>query len=1094
MKEFNRINNITGWVVFAISTLVYVLTVEETASFWDCGEFIAVSNDLMVPHPPGAPFYLLMGRLFAMFAPSPESIGYFVNMLSVFSSSFSILFLFWTIVLFGRKMVTQTEQGGYSAGTTITLMGAGLVGALAYTFSDSFWFSAAEAEVYAFSSFFTAFVIWAMLKWDLMEDGPRANRWILLIAYMMGLSIGVHLLNLTTIPALALLYYFKKKPAPSKNLFLVLSVILALGLAYVAGSPIVVFPVLVVAGFFYFRFFMQKGQENTMSETFKIIFTLVIGVAIVGAVMVGIIPGLPSIAGKFEVFFVNNLGLPYNSGMIFFIIILVAALVYGVYYSYVNRLEELNTALLSLTFILIGYSCYALVLIRSQDNPPIDENDPENLISFVSYLKREQYGDRPLLYGHTFMAQLDRKAMQEQEGSPQYRKALNEDGYEIYDYRQPRIYQKKDKMLLPRIYSQQPGHVGLYRQWMNLRENQRPTFADNIGYMFRYQFGHMYFRYFMWNFAGRDGDEKEAGWLLPWEGNGEDIPHDVRTNKSRSNFYLIPLIVGLIGFFFQLMNDQKNFWVNMFLFFLMGLGLVLYLNSPPVEPRERDYIYVGSFYAFSIWIGLGVMGVRQWLSALNDKGAAISATALCLVAPILMGVNGWDNHDRSNRFHSVDQARNTLESCAPNAILFTGGDNDTFPLWYVQEVEGVRTDVRVVVMSYFSTDWYIKQMRRKVGKSAALPFTIPQNMYRQGKNDYVPRIADESTPTRLKQFIQDVATDNPRIMTGLVGGSKTASLKSSLFTLQIDSAKVAGMDFISANEKSKIKPQMFFTLKSDGRDAQGQPKYKSHFYKNDLAILDLLATNNWERPIYFNNTSANTSSLELRNYLRVEGMAFRLMPYVTKTSRADSDVGEVDIEIMAANLKKFKFRGFESAKVFHDEEYRKFGANTRNAFYRLALKQFNSGKKEEALMTLDSALIKIPDYSIPYSYFMPRYVDLYIKLGEIEKAKEIADTIGERSIENLLYIREHKDAASKSRNSYQYLQQKSFMIVNQLGNNFRNQEQAMDREIVRLNAARALGNEENIEAKIKEAEAKKEYFANEAKKYSEAFSQFYNRG
>ncbi|MGB0523855.1 MAG: DUF2723 domain-containing protein [Flammeovirgaceae bacterium] len=1045
MKNFNRINNITGWAVFAIATLVYLITVEETASFWDCGEFIAVSYRLMVPHPPGAPFYLLMGRLFSMFAPGPESVGYFINLLSVLSSSFTILFLFWSIVLFGRKTIKKSERnedGSFTTGQTIALMGAGVVGALAYTFSDSFWFSAVEAEVYAFSSFFTAFVIWAMLKWDLIEDEQRANRWLLLIAYMMGLSIGVHLLNLTTIPALALLYYFKKRPK-----------------AELSGA----------------------------------IISLVIGVVIVGVVMVGIIPGLPSMAGKFEVFFVNSLGLPFNSGMIFFVGIVLAALVYGIHYSYVNRKEHLNTSLLALSFILIGYSTYALVLIRSQANPPIDENNPENLISFVSYLKREQYGDRPLVYGRTFDAELDRAAMQRQTdaarkkgkkpGTPQYRKKADGSGYEIYDYRTDRIYKKNKQMLLPRVYSQQPGHADLYRSWMDLKPNQSPSFGDNLGYMFRYQFGHMYFRYFMWNFAGRDGDEKEAGWLLPWETNSDEVPEEIKKNKSRSNFYMIPFILGLLGMFFQLSADNKNFWVNMFLFFLMGLGLVLYLNSPPVEPRERDYIYVGSFYAFCIWIGFSVLGIYNMLKSLGSKGA-IAATLICATAPALMGINGWDNHNRSNRFHSIDQARNTLESCAPNAILFTGGDNDTFPLWYVQEVEGFRTDVRVVVMSYFSTDWYIHQMRRQVHESEPLPFTISQNMYRQGKNDYVPLVGESKQAVRLKSYINAIQKDDPQVQVPLMDGSVTAKLLSNTFVLDIDTAKLKDMDFITEEEKSKLSPQMVFTLK------QG----KTSIFKNDLAILDLLATNNWERPIYFNNTSANTSNLELRNYLRVEGMAFRVMPFITKTSNQDQDVGEVNAEIMAANLEKFQFRGFDDPSTFNDEEYRKFGANTRNTFYRLALKQFNNGDKEAALKTMNTALEKIPDTTIPYSYFIPRYVDLYYKLGETETAKELSNVIGERALENMEYVRmmqtNNFKRLSKSRNTYNYLRQKSLMVINQLMYVYRRQEAAADREINRLNALKGLGEEEDLDTKISEAQSLKEFYANESKKYTEAFGKF----
>ena len=946
MKNFNRINNLTGWIVFAIATIVYVMTIEETASFWDCGEFIAVSYKLMVPHPPGAPLFLLVGRLFAMFAPDKDLVAYSINMLSALSSSFSILFLFWTIVLLAKKFV-KPEADGYSQSQVITLMGAGTVGALAYTFSDSFWFSASEAEVYGLSSFFTAFVIWAMLKWDAIDDPRKGNQWLLLLAYMMGLSIGVHLLNLTTIPALALIYYFKKYEQPT-----------------------------------------AKG----------IISSLLIGLVIVGVIMVGVIPGLPSIAGSFEIFFVNTLGLPFNSGAIFFMLAFIGVLVYGIMYSQKERKELLNTSLLAFTFILIGYASYGMVPIRSAANPAIDENDPENLISFISYLKREQYGDRSLTYGPHFMAERDKEAERDRvkkgdKGKPLYRKNEAAGKYEIYDYRPKPIYKRDDMMLLSRMYSTQPGHDGLYREWANLAAGKKPTFGDNLYYMFRYQFGHMYFRYFMWNFAGRDGDEKESGWLFPWETNSDDIPHDLRTNKSRSNFFMLPLLFGLIGLFFHWRKDEKMFWVNMLLFFIMGLGLVLYLNSPPVEPRERDYIYVGSFYAFAVWIGLSVVGISDFLSKLTGKALGpIVATLIVMSAPVVMGVNGWDNHNRSNRFHSIDQARNTLASCAPNAILFTGGDNDTFPLWYVQEVEGFRTDVRVVVLSYFSTDWYIKQMNRKVNESDPLPFSIDMNMYRQGKNDQVLYVEKSKGFMNLEAYLQRLNADDPDFQVPLIDGSYTALFPTKKLFLTLDSSKVANMDFIPENRKQDVHDRMYFAIKED----------RNYLLKSDVAMLDLIATNKWERPIYYNNTSTNSTALGIESFLQVEGMAFRLMPYPTEDT--DREVGEVNIEVMKKNLEKFQFRGFDDPNTFNDDEYRKFGANTRNTYFRLASAQLRAGDEDGALKTLDTALENIPDKTIPYSYFVPRFIEMYFKLGEYEKAKELAELVGKRATENMEYI------------------------------------------------------------------------------------------
>ncbi|MDW7694736.1 DUF2723 domain-containing protein [Flammeovirgaceae bacterium SG7u.111] len=1018
MKQFNRVNNITGWAVFILSTIVYWLTVEETASFWDCGEFIAVSYKLEVPHPPGAPLYLLLGRMFSFLAMGDgEQVAYWINILSVLSSSFTILFLHWTIVLLGRKLI-QPTNGQFSMGQLILLMGAGVVGSLAYTFSDSFWFSAAEAEVYALSSLFTAFVFWAILKWELIENKRYANQWIIMIAYVMGLSIGVHLLNLVTIPALALIVYFKRYEKTT-----------------------------------------QKG----------VIASLLIGLVIIVAIMYGVIPGLPSVAGWFEIMFVNSFGLPFSTGIVFFMLLVVVGLGYGVYYSEKNKKEILNTVLLSLTFILIGYASYGIIVIRSNFNPPIDENNPEDVISFVRYLKREQYGNRPLLYGNTYEA----KRTGIEQLSPIYRKAG--DKYEVYDHKTKATYDKN--ILLPRIYSQQPGHVELYKQWMNLKPGESPNMVDNIYYMFRYQLGHMYFRYFMWNFAGREGDDKEAKWMVPWEDIGKELPEEIARNKARDNFYMLPLILGLIGFFFQLRKDKKNFWVVTLLFFLTGIALVLYLNSPPVEPRERDYIYVGSFYAFAIWIGLGVMQIAEWLKKAMGSEVTVAAVSgvLCITIPIMMGAKGWDNHNRSNRFHSVDQAKNTLRSCAPNAILFTGGDNDTFPLWYVQEVEGFRTDVRVVVLSYFSTDWYIDQMRRKINESEALPFSISQVNYLQGKNDYVPFVPDqnksnENGAVNLKAYINLVEKGDSRVQVGLQDGSYTAKLLTKAFALNIDSAGLIQQGIIPKGKEDRVESRMVWRLK-EGANA---------IFKNDLAILDLMVTNNWERPIYFNNTSANTSNLDLRPYLQLEGMAYRLLPIRVQ---GGGEVGEVNTDVMMANMKEFEFRGFEDASVYHDEEYRKFGSNTRNSYARLVQQLINEGRDEEALEMLDEAMENIPDRSIPYSYFTTRFVELYHTLGEDEKAEQIAETLSKRGAENLEFW-------LKNRGSDDMLRQKSMLYLNQLLLIYRRLDETTKNEVKRLEQMQVAMDEGGVSEELEEARQKETYFAEQSRKYYELFYKY----
>ncbi|HEX8529592.1 MAG TPA: DUF2723 domain-containing protein, partial [Cytophagales bacterium] len=620
MLNFRKINNLTGWGVFLIALLVYTLTVEPTASFWDCGEFIAASYKLQVPHPPGAPFFLMVNRLFSLLALGDVSkVAFWVNMSSVLCSAATVLFLFWTITLLARK--TMNIKGfEVTQGEAVRLMGAGVVGALAYTFSDSFWFSAVEAEVYAMSSFFTAIVFWAIFKWELIEDEAAANRWLILIAYLIGLSIGVHLLNLVALPAIGLVYYFKKyKPT-----------------------------------------------------TWGVISALAISGGIILAIMLGVIPGLPSVAGSFEIFFVNSLGLPFGSGAAFFVLLLLGALIYGLYYSARKEKVTLNTALLALTVILIGYTTYTMVPVRSGFNPPINENDPSDILSFVSYLKREQYGDRPLLWGPSFTSEL----VDQKRGEPLYRKG--KDKYEVYDYKITNVYDPKGNMLLPRVFSRQDNHAQLYRQMLGLREGEKPNMVDNLRFMFSHQLGHMYFRYFLWNFVGRQSDMEGAGVLMPTDAFQKDLAYDLKTNWGRNNFFMLPFLLGLVGFLFQYSRDRRGFWVVALLFVLTGIALVLYLNSPPVEPRERDYIYVGSYYAFAIWIGLGVLAVAELLGRFikNPAPAGAVASVLCLVVPGIMAQQGWDDHDRSNRYHSVDSAKNLLNSCAPNAILFTGGDND----------------------------------------------------------------------------------------------------------------------------------------------------------------------------------------------------------------------------------------------------------------------------------------------------------------------------------------------------------------------------------------------------------------------------------
>ncbi|MDN5200794.1 DUF2723 domain-containing protein [Fulvivirgaceae bacterium BMA10] len=938
MNNFRKVNNISGWVIFAIATLVYTLTVEPTASLWDCAEFIAVSYKLEVPHPPGAPFFLLVGRMFSFLAMGDvEQVAYWINMSSVISSGFTILFLYWTIVLLAKK-VLGIKTGEETESQSYLLIGAGAIGALAYTFSDSFWFSAVEAEVYALSSFFTAFVFWAILKWELIEDRSQSNRWLILIAYMMGLSIGVHLLNLVTIPCLGLIYYFKRYT----------------------------------------------------SNSFGIIITLLIGFVLIGVVLIGVIPGIPSVAYAIEVQFVNSFGLPFGSGIVFFSVLFIGGIVYGLIYSIRRQKELINTALLCFSFILIGYSSYSIIVIRSNFDPLINENSPDDVASFISYLKREQYGEWPLLYGPYYNAEV----LDQKRGAPVYVKGKDE--YEVSRYKIKYEYDPERSTIFPRMHSNRPDHVRAYRSAMGLGSDEVPSFFENIVFMFKRQFGHMYFRYFMWNFSGRESDVQDATWLTPFD-SASDLPETIRNNKARNNYYMLPLLLGLLGMFFHFKKDQKSFSVIAMLFFLTGLAIVIYLNPPPIEPRERDYIHVGSFYAFAIWIGFGVIALAQLLAKFikNEKMVPVAATVISLVVPLLMGTQGWDDHDRSNRYFSVDAAKNILNACAPNAILFTGGDNDTFPLWYVQEVEGFRTDVRVIVLTYFNTDWYLNQMRRQSYLSEPLPFSIASETYKQGGlNDYLPLVENPNLQGRaisLRQFIKLVRDNSKAIQVPTrMDGTNINTVPSKTFFINVDTAKVLASGLIPENLRDKVVSRMEIPLKERALE------------KKDLMILDLIATNNWERPIYFNNTSLIGTGIDVSRYVVQEGSTFRLLPVYN----ANTNESNVNTDLMYTNMMERSFwRELNNPNVYYNtEDYLNRSITPfRSQFTTLAKALLAEGKTEKAREVIMKSLELMPDDVVPYDYTIAETIDVLRDLGEKELALEIAEVVVKRNDENLAY-------------------------------------------------------------------------------------------
>jgi len=936
--NFQKINNIAGWSVFAVALITYWLTMEETASYWDCGEFIAVSYKLEVPHPPGAPLFLLIGRMFSFLAfGDVTKVAYWINFSSVLASAFCVLFLFWSIVLFGRKLLKADKPEDLTPEKMWVLVGAGIVGSLCYTFSESAWFSAVEAEVYAMSSFFTAFVVWAMLKWEVIDDESKANRWLLLIFYMMGLSIGVHLLNLVTIPALSLIYYFKKyKPT-----------------------------------------------------TWGVIATMAISLVIIYLINDIIIPGLPTYSSYFEIFFVNSLGLPFGSGVVFFALVLLSALVYGIMHSQKHQKVVMNTFLTAVAFILIGYASYALVVIRSGYNTPIDENDPSDVMSFVSYLKREQYGSRPLLFGPYFTAQpVDMK-----EGAPIYKKGKEK--YEVKDHKFEYVYPPNEQTLLPRVWSSE--HAASYRENLGLAEGQKPTWAQNIGFMFQHQIGWMYVRYFFFNFAGRESDIQNADWLAP-SGWFEQLPELLAKNRGRNNFFMIPFVLGLIGMFYQSSNNTKSFVVVFLLFILTGVALVVYLNSPPTEPRERDYIYAGSYYAYCLWIGFAIIAMAQAFVRFtkNLKTAGIIATLIGLSAPALMAAQGWDDHDRSNRYFSVDSAVNYLQSCAENAILFTGGDNDTFPLWYAQEVEGVRTDMRVVVLSYYNTDWYIDQTMRQTYTSKPFPYTLTADNYVQnGLNDYLPYADAGIKSMDLLKFLELLKTNNKGLLHPNYGGTRNM-LPTKEIVLKVDVEKVKALGIIPEGMDSLIVPEMHLRVRGNGLE------------KKDLAMLDVLATSNWERPLYVNNTSLAQFNVDLSRYVVQEGNAYRILPIYNP--RPFNQLELVNTKVSYENmLKKFQFRNVDNPKVYYNQDYRNFILNHRSSFNSLAQFLILEGDTAKAREVLLYSMAKMPDASIPYDYTNAQTVEMLFEVGEKEKALEIATLMGRRSDELADYYIRKRD-------------------------------------------------------------------------------------
>lgn len=1042
MKQYNKINNLVGWLTFLVAAFTYCSTIEPTASFWDCPEFITTGYKLEVGHPPGAPFFMLTANLFSQFVSDPSQVARMVNTMSALMSAACIMFLFWSVTCLAKKLVCPDDDK-MTLGKLITIIGSGVVGALAYTWSDTFWFSAVEGEVYAYSSLFTAVVFWLILKWENRANEAHSDRWLILIAYLTGLSIGVHLLNLLCIPAIVLVYYYKKNPnADLKGSLIAL-----------AGSMV-----------------------------------------LVAVVLYGIVPGIVKVGGWFELLFVNTLGCPFNTGLVFYIIILAASLIWGVYESYTVRSNKLmnisflltvallgipfysygwtsvlvgivvlaalaaylfidlpakwrvsartlNTSLLCMMMIVVGYSSYAVIVIRSAANTPMDQNSPEDIFTLGEYLNREQYGTRPLFYGQAYsskvaLKEVDGGCMYDvREGAPVYQRKEKENPAEKDSYEKVRNkteYKYAQNMLFPRMYSD--AHAKAYEDWLGGIEGKTvpfnqcgemvmvkmPTQWENIKFFFIYQVNFMYWRYFMWNFAGRQNDLQSQGeiehgnWItgIPFIDNflvGDQtfLPSDLKNNKGHNVFYCLPLILGLIGLFWQAYKGDKGiqqFWIVFFLFFMTGLAIVLYLNQTPGQPRERDYAYAGSFYAFAIWIGLGVAAISEWLAKKMKKEtpAAVIASVACLLVPIQMVSQTWDDHDRSGRYTCRDFGQNYLNSLQEKGapIIFTNGDNDTFPLWYNQETENFRTDVRVCNLSYLQTDWYIDQMRRPAYDSPSVPINWNRIDYVQGHNEAVA-IRPDAMSTIVKYYQQDPENakkefgDNPYELKNILKYWVRNSKDSGLQMIPTDS-------IVMKLDKEAIKRSGMLTPDSIPDYMHISLKGKRMLYKSELMILEMLANANWERPLYMAITVGSDNHMNLTNNFLQEGLAYRITPFnnIALGRRIDS-------EKMYDNLmNKFKFGGIDNPDVYLDETVHRMCDTHRRLFVQLASQLIKEGKNDKALKALDYCQKVIPASTVRHDYLFGGSKEMaedYRLLGQPMKAAEILDQLANNSLEYITW-------------------------------------------------------------------------------------------
>ena len=962
MIKYRRWNNLTGWLIFIISAIVYLLTVEPTISFWDCGEFILCANRLQVGHPPGAPLFLMMGRIAALLAGGDvNKIPVMINRFSALESALAIMFLFWTITHLVRRVFTKNNP--LQEKHIIIILASGIIGSLAYTFSDTFWFSAVEGELYALSSLILGFVFWAMLKWEEEADEPNSGRWIILIAYVMGLGLGVHRLNLLVIPVLVFVYYFRKYEVTTKG-------------------------------------FLK---------------TLLLSIILLWLMVFVLMPGAPAMAGWFELLFVNVFGLPYNSGLLFFVVLVTALMILGIRYTLKKKKILLNYIISSLAVIMIGYSSYAMIMIRSSARPPMNQNDPADIFSLSYYINMEQYGSSPKFYGNYYSAPVT--------GIKKVLGGYNKlDGkYKPY-YRPEYEYNSQFETLFPRMYSQDPDHEASYKYWAKVTGNKYsvttgsgksetvvcPTFWENIRYFVNYQIGFMYMRYFMWNFAGRQNDIEGNGntihgnWISGIKfldnarlGNQDELPADLKTNPARNRYYMLPLLIGLIGLYWQYKKDRNGFVLVLAFFIMTGLAIIVYLNQYPNQPRERDYAYAGSFYAFAVWIGMGFMYVHELFNKFlrHNVAAVVVFIMLMLACPVLMADQNWDDHDRSGRYTARDIGSNYLQSVAPNSILFTYGDNDSFPVWCAQDVLGIRQDVRVANLSYIQAGWYIDMMRQKAFNSDPLPLSIPSRKYVEGVRTQLPVVNRIDKPVDLKEIVRFAGEDGKDYLVDATGqGDYMNYIPTNKLLIPVDTSLVLS----NGTVKKRFEKRMTAPMVWDYSD--------TYVYKGDLAIMDLLSTNGWKRPVYISTTVPSDQYKGLEKFFIQEGLAYRISP-VKSDSAEQGEFGSIDPDVMYDNMmNKFKWGNAADPKVYLDENNRRMFVNFRRLFGNLGNALLKDGDTTRAVAVVERGLSIVPVSKMPNDYFSIILAEDLLKAGRKEEGMKLIDSILDYADQYLKFV------------------------------------------------------------------------------------------